>query len=147
VVVIPRGRPVVDAVEAAQLLGKSVKTFRNAISGSHGFPAPVNPGRRKLLYDREQVQAYRDMRPLPELPPAGHDDDLLDEHDTAQLLGVKDATVRKDRDVGRLPEPVKVGGVVHWRRSVIAAVPASRPGRGVGGGRPRKNPTPDLEDQ
>jgi predicted DNA-binding transcriptional regulator AlpA len=147
VVVIPRGRPVVDAVGAAQLLGRSVRTFGNTISGSHGFPAPVNPGRRKLLYDVEQVEAYRDMRPLPELPPGGHDDDLLDEHDVAQLLGVKDATVRKDRDVGRLPEPDKVCGIYHWRRSVIAAVPASRPGRGVGGGRPRKNATHSTEDQ
>jgi hypothetical protein len=134
-------------VAAAQLLGKSVKMFRNYVSGSPGFPAPVNPQRRKLLYDLEQVEAYRDLKPLPELPTGGHDDDLVDEHDAAEMLGVKYATVRKDRDVGRLPQAVDVCGVAHWKRSVIAAVPATRPGRGVGGGRPRKATAHTMEDR
>jgi hypothetical protein len=135
---IPRGRPVVDAAGAAEMLGVSYKAFRNTVGQAEGFPPPVNPGRRKLLYDLEQVKAYRDGQPLPELPAGEHPDDLLDEHDAAQLLGVEYATVRKDRNLGRLPEHVVVCGLVHWPRRVLERVPEQRPGRGVGGGRPRK---------
>lgn len=142
---IPHGRPVVDSAGAAELLGKATKTFTNSVSRSPGFPAPVNPGRRRLLYDVAQVEAYRDMRPIPALPRGRHADDLLDELDAAEALGVKYATVRKDRDVGRLPPGVDVCGVVHWRRYTLAAVLAARPGQGVGGGRPRKTTTREEE--
>lgn len=137
---IPRGRRVVDAAGAAELLHMSYKTFRNkGITQDPAFPAPVNPGRRKLLYDEEQVCAYAVGQPLPPLPPGRHPDDLLDEHEAAELLHVSYATVRKDRQVGRMPEHVTVCGVVHWPRGVIERVPVEmRPGRGVGGGRPRR---------
>lgn len=137
---IPHGRPVVDAEGAAKICGMAYKTFRNkGVTGDPEFPAPVNPGRRKLLYDLEQVQAYADDRPLPELPQGERPEDLLDEHDAAEVLGVTYDTVRKDRDVGRMPEHVMVFGLVHWPRRVLARVPEQmRPGRGVGGGQPRK---------
>jgi hypothetical protein len=137
--VIPRGRPVVDAAAAAELLGVGVKTFRNRIAPAAESPEPVNPGRRKLLYDVAQMEAYRDGRPIPELPAGAAPGDLLDEHDAAELLGVEYATVRKDRNLGRLPEHVEVCGLAHWPRRVLERVPDERPGRGVGGGRPRKS--------
>ncbi|OZG51761.1 hypothetical protein PSRA_0841 [Pseudoscardovia radai] len=41
----------------------------------------------------------------------------------------------------RLPEPdAYIGRTRGWRPETIDAWNASRPGRGVGGGRPRKNP-------
>lgn len=138
---IPAGRTAVDAEGAAEILGMSYKTFRNrGAAGEYGLQ-PFNPGRRKLLYDRAQVEAARDGRELPVWPVGTreHPDDLLDEHDVAAVLGVTYATVRKDRNVGRLPGWEDVCGVPHIRRSVLAKVVAARPGRGVGGGRPRKD--------
>ena len=117
---IPHGRTVVDAAEAAAVLGISYQTFRNQkTTQDPAFPAPLNPGRRKLLYDREQVEAYRDGRPLPKLPEAAHPDDLLDELETAELLGRAYATVRKDRTQGRMPGVVEVCGLPHWHRRVL----------------------------
>lgn len=135
---IRRGRPVVDAAGAAALLGMTYKTFRNnGTAHEPGFPDPVNPGRRKLLYDEQQVRAYAAGQPLPELPAGEHPEDLLDEHEAGEVLGVTYATVRKDRHVGRLPAHETVCGVVHWPRAELERVPEMRPGRGVGGGRPR----------
>jgi hypothetical protein len=136
---IPRGRPVVDAAGAAAILGMAYKTFRNT-SAAHqpGFPDPVNPGRRKALYDEAQVRAYAARAQPPDLPAGDHPRDLLDEQDAAELLGVAYATVRKDRQIGRLPEPVIVCGLAHWPRATLQQVPTTmRPGRGVGGGRPK----------
>jgi hypothetical protein len=118
--VITRGRPVVDAKGAAAILGMAYQTFCNQrITADPDFPAPMNPGRRKLLYDVAQVEAYRDERPLPDLPAPGHPDDLLDEHEAAEVLGVAYATVRKDRNSGRMPTAVMVCGLPHWRRAVV----------------------------
>ncbi|TDD37873.1 hypothetical protein E1287_07400 [Actinomadura sp. KC06] len=137
---IPAGRTAVDAAGAAQLLGLAYQTFRNAgVAHEDGFPAPLNPGRRKLLYDRDQVEAYRDGRALPALPAPGDADDLLDERDIADLRGVAHTTVTKERHVGRLTGFVEVCGVVHLRRGDLDEQLRARPGRGVGGGRPPKN--------
>ncbi|WP_141576144.1 AlpA family transcriptional regulator [Actinomadura sp. WMMA1423] len=136
---IPQGRAVVDAAGAAQLLGMAYQTFRNqGVTGEPGFPAPVNRGRRKLLYDRAQVEAYSDGRPLPPLPEPGHPDDLLDERDIADARGVAHPTVTKERHTGRLVDFVEVCGVPHLRRGALEEQLRERPGRGVGGGRPRK---------
>lgn len=136
---IRQGRPVVDAAGAAELLGISYKTFRNtAVASDPEFPPPVNLGRRKLLYDEAQVRAYAAGRELPSLPEGEHPDDLLNDHETGEVLGVAYATIRADRRAGRLPEHVDVLGVPHYRRADLARVPTEmRPGQGVGGGRPR----------
>lgn len=137
---IRRGRPVVDADGAAAILHMTYKTVRNkGIAQDPKFPPPVNPGRRKLLYDLDQVHAYAADEPLPALLDDDHPDDLLDEHEAAELLGVAYATIRKDRSVGRLPAHTTVCGVAHWPRAVLERVPVEmRPGQGVGGGRPPK---------
>lgn len=55
--------------------------------------------------------------------------------DVAEYLGVKNAS---SKAVG-LPEPdVVIGRTRGWRKETIDIWNASRPGRGVGGGRPRK---------
>ncbi|MCP9947259.1 hypothetical protein LUX33_01445 [Actinomadura madurae] len=137
--VIPASRDAVDAAAAAELLGMAYQTFRNrGVAHEPGFPAPLNPGRRKLLYDRAQVVAYREGQPLPKLPEAEHADDLLDDHDVAAVRGVSPATVTKERHVGRLDGFVEVYGVPHLRRGALAGQLRERPGRGVGGGRPSR---------
>lgn len=136
---IPQGRAAVDAAGAAQLLGIAYQTFRNqGVTGEPGFPAPLNQGRRKLLYDRAQVEAFRDERPLPPLPAPGHEDDLLDERDIADARGVAHTTVTKERHTERLVGFVEVCGVPHLRRGSLEEQLRERPGRGVGGGRPRR---------
>lgn len=137
---IPHGRTAVDAAGAAELLGMSYKTFRNRNAAAEYGLRPLNPGRRKLLYDRAQVVAARDGRPLPTWPTGTgqHPEDLLDEQDAAEVLGVAYSTVRKDRSDDRLGGWVEVCGVAHISRSALARAVAERPGRGVGGGRPRK---------
>lgn len=139
---IPHGRTAIDAAEAAAILGISVQTWHNTRRPDELGLRPFNPGRRKLLYDRAQVEAARGGHPLPTWPvgTGEHPDDLLDEHDAAEALGVTYATVRKDRQVGRLPGWVEVCGVPHIKRSTLRLVVESRPGRGRGGGRPRKGP-------
>ncbi|MFG2002310.1 helix-turn-helix transcriptional regulator [Spirillospora sp. NPDC048911] len=117
----------VDGAGAAAVLGMAYQTFRNrGVPHEEGFPAPVNPGRRKLLYDLAQVEAYRAGRLIPDLPAPGDADDLLDEHETAEVLGVAYATVRKDRNVGRMPDAVMVHGLPHWRRTEVEELRATR---------------------
>lgn len=136
---IPRGRPVVDSAGAAAILGVSYKTWRNKGGGKAYGLRPLNPGRRKLLYDRATVEAVRDGRAAPTWPDVPHPDDLLDEQDVAAALGITYAAVRHDRTVAdRLPGWVEVCGVAHIKRATLEQVIAARPGRGVGGGRPRK---------
>ncbi|RCG31943.1 hypothetical protein DQ384_05215 [Sphaerisporangium album] len=138
---IPHDHQAVNARTAAQILGKSLQTWRNQkLADKHGL-RPLNPGRRTLLYDRAQVEAARDGRPLPALPvgTTQHPDDLLDEQDAAEYLEVDYSTVRADKSLGRLPGWFDVEGVDHIRRATLDVAIAARPGRGVGGGRPRKS--------
>lgn len=59
--------------------------------------------------------------------------------DVAALLGVAGSTIRAYRRDGRLPaEDGTEGRSPWWLPSTISQWQASRPGRGVGGGRPRK---------
>lgn len=137
---IPHGRDAVNGEAAAEILGVSYKTWRNRKLAAELGLRPFNEGRKPLLFDRAQVESARDGRELPTWPvgTGQHPDDLLDEHDVAAALGVETSSVRHDRSVGRLPGWFKVQGVLHIRRATLDVVIASRPGRGVGGGRPRK---------
>ncbi|WP_371780997.1 hypothetical protein [Streptosporangium subroseum] len=137
---IPHGRDAIDSRGAAELLGISYKTWLNKGGGTSYDLKPFAEGRKTLLYDRAQVEAVRDGLPLPAWPVGTrkHPGDRLDERDVAAELGVAYETVRKDRKIGRLGEWVEVCGVPHIQRSTLAGAIAARPGRGVGGGRPRK---------
>ena len=65
--------------------------------------------------------------------------DVLDIPAIARRLGVSQATVRSYRARGLMPEPAgRIGASPYWTREAVEAWIASRPGRGVGGGRPRK---------
>lgn len=70
---------------------------------------------------------------------------------TTDYLGVTDVAKRLGITTGalltlKLPEPdVRIGRTRGWAAETIDEWNANRPGRGVGGGRPRKRPKPDGE--
>ncbi|GAB1340870.1 hypothetical protein ACE1SV_74600 [Streptomyces sp. E-15] len=108
-------------------------------SGRHqalGFPAPLGAGRTRL-YDGEQVDAFLAGRPVPELPEADDDGDLLDRQEAAALRGEPvSAWDRRKKDPAVREHLVVVGGVEHWPRHVVRDyTPAPRRPSG-GGGRP-----------
>ena len=133
---IPAGHDAVDGPGAAAILGMAPSTFRNKrVAGRPDFPAPFKPGARKPLYDRAQVEAYRDGRQLPAVPFGHrHPDDLLDGPEAAELLGVEYGTLRHYVAEERLAA-VDVCGVPHYRRGDLDArranpgTPGPRPGR------------------
>ena len=65
---------------------------------------------------------------------------LLDLHGVAERLGLGYATVRRYRSQdATFPEPdATLGQSPGWLPETIDAWQAARPGRGAGGGRPRK---------
>lgn len=63
----------------------------------------------------------------------------LDMRAAAARLGVDYATVRRYRATGNFPPAdVRVGQSPGWLPETLDAWQAARPGRGVGGGRPRR---------
>ncbi|NUT10387.1 MAG: hypothetical protein HOQ38_07900 [Nonomuraea sp.] len=141
---IPHGCQAVDAKAACEILGISYKTWHNTGGESRYGLTPLNPGRRKPLYERTHVEAARDAQPIPSAEPQPpHPDDLLDDLDIAETLGVAYATIRKDRADGRLTGWTQVYGVHHLTRAALGDQIAARPGKGVGGGRPRKTTPAD----
>jgi hypothetical protein len=69
-------------------------------------------------------------------------DDLVDTSGAAALLGVEPTSVTRYRARREgFPEPLRhFGGAPVWTREQILDWAASRPGRGAGGGRPKKEP-------
>ncbi|MFJ9596696.1 hypothetical protein ACIRS3_28600 [Streptomyces virginiae] len=127
--------------DLADALGKSLGTVRNQKPyAAEGHPEPISsPGARNQLWDSEQTKAYYAGEPIPELPQAD-DEDLLDRHEAAELLGIAPVTwntYKKDKDLAAgvvfVPEGPK--GTEHWPRRLVLAYKDSRPGRGAGGGR------------
>ncbi|MEU9998086.1 hypothetical protein [Streptomyces sp. NPDC050848] len=104
-----------------------------------GFPAPVSsPGSRTLLFDGDQVDAYLDGAPIPVLPQAGGDDDLLDRRECAELLGVSPRSWDSYKGHELVaPHLVVVGGVEHWPRHAVAAFQVGRSKKSAGG-RPKR---------
>ncbi|MFC8876119.1 hypothetical protein [Streptomyces ardesiacus] len=125
--------------DIAEQQGIAVQTLLN--SGQHlaeGFPAPLNAGRTRL-YDGDQVDAHLAGLPVPELPTADDDDDLLDRQEAAALRGEPlSVWDRRKKDPVVSEHLVRVGGVEHWPRHIVrdyTPTPRARTSRG-GGGRP-----------
>lgn len=60
--------------------------------------------------------------------------------DVAELAGVSPATIRSYRARGYLPAPdIVLGQSPGWTEKAIRQWLTNRPGRGIGGGRPRKD--------
>ncbi|MEU1918374.1 DUF6292 family protein [Streptomyces massasporeus] len=104
---------------------------------AEGFPAPLSAGRTRL-YDGEQVDAYLAGRPVPTLPSADDDEDLLDRQEAAALSGIPPHTWdRRKKNPSVSEHMVLVGGVEHWPRRIVRDyTPGPRLRTGGGGGRP-----------
>ncbi|MEV5582668.1 hypothetical protein AB0L39_29415 [Streptomyces parvus] len=97
----------------------------------------VNPGERLRLYDEEQAHAFMsgehwptgatvetdDDEQWPTAVPPGteHPEDLLTGKETANVLGIRDATVRAYATTGYLPAGVERHGRTWWPRRVAKA--------------------------
>jgi predicted DNA-binding transcriptional regulator AlpA len=68
-------------------------------------------------------------------------DAILDRAAVAERLGIHRDSVTRLINRGQCPEPDgRAGQAPWWYEATITAWIASRPGRGAGGGRPRKTP-------
>lgn len=126
---IRAGRVAVARREVADAMGMKWSTFRTVKPyNAKDFPAPVSSADALvLLWDKEQVDAYREGRPLPALPEGEDDADLLDRREAADLLGVKPRSVDSYKTDDRLAShTVVVGGVEHWPRAVLQAYADTR---------------------
>ncbi|MET8772043.1 hypothetical protein [Streptomyces sp. NPDC004658] len=146
--VIRAGRSVYTLADLAALEGRALGTYRNRrMHRRAGHPAPVSSAAaRVLLYDVEQVDAWRAGLPVPPLPIEDAPGDLLDTPEAAALAGVTARsweTYRRDPALAAHVVQVRgqqlageAAGVEHWPRAVVVAWLEDRPGRGQGGGRP-----------
>ncbi|MFD6250744.1 helix-turn-helix domain-containing protein [Streptomyces roseolus] len=123
---IPRGRPVLNEADIARLAGVSLTTWRRQHAAAFREHVPdLLPDSRHLLYDRAQVQAYLDGRPIPELPTGEHPDDLLTAKETATLLGISPSTVQAYATQGDLsPGTTRYG--TRLRPRMLRAVARAR---------------------
>ncbi|MFF3974144.1 DUF6292 family protein [Streptomyces rubiginosohelvolus] len=94
-----------------------------------GFPEPINSkGSRTQLYDGEQVDAYLLGKPVPPLPEADDDGDLLDRRECAALIGAAPDSWKTCKTDPALTEArIEAGGVEHWPRRAVLRL-AGRPG-------------------
>lgn len=133
---------VLTVKDMASLAGVPLRKYRETKPYLEaGHPEPIShPDSARPLWDREQVEAYHAGKPVPPLPPAS-DQDLLDRHEAAALVGV---TARSWNLYKHDPELTKhlvkvpeVGGYEHWPRHVVQQYKDTRPGNKGAGGRPR----------
>ncbi|AJF70466.1 DUF6292 family protein [Streptomyces vietnamensis] len=129
--------------DLADTLGKKLTTVRNQKPyAAEGHPAPISsPNSRAQLWDAEQTKAYYAGQPIPELPQVDDNEDLLDRHEAAELLGISPVTwngYKNDPDLvdGMVLVPAGPKGTEHWPRRLVLAYKNKRPGRAAGGGRP-----------
>ncbi|MEU4898874.1 helix-turn-helix domain-containing protein [Streptomyces sp. NPDC044780] len=137
----------------AQDMGMAAGTFSNKKPyAAKGFPQPISSQRaRLLLWDSEQTAAFLAGDPVPDLPPAGSDEDLLDRYEAADVLGVEVKTWDKYKTDPQIAQHlVVVHGVEHCPRGIVRAFKDSRPGRQAATGRPkgsRNIPRDQLHDR
>ncbi|WP_053640282.1 MULTISPECIES: DUF6292 family protein [unclassified Streptomyces] len=129
--------------DLADTLGKKLVTVRNQKPyAAEGHPAPISsPNARAQLWDAEQTRAYYAGQPVPELPRVDDEEDLLDRHEAAELLGVAPVswnTYKRDPNLaaGVVLVPAGPKGTEHWPRRLVLGYKNSRPGKAAGGGRP-----------
>jgi hypothetical protein len=88
--VIRAGRQVVDNRDIAEMAGYgSLRSAQRAkLFEDPDMPAPITHGKYKKLWDREQIHAWVHKDPIPELPSVDSPDDLLDQHEVMEMLGI-----------------------------------------------------------
>lgn len=101
----------------------------------------VEKEKQGRLWDAEQVRAWvAGDRPIPALPTDPDPHDLFDAREACARFGVTRGTWRSYVKDGVVPRPDgRVGRIQLWYRSTLDTWAATRPGQGVGGGRPRKS--------
>ncbi|MGP4112331.1 hypothetical protein ACTWP5_15640 [Streptomyces sp. 4N509B] len=139
---IPAGRTPADSTRAARLLGISLSTFRNRRAWQTLPPTLSRPGARQRIWDEEQLLAAVEGRPVLAIAAQPHPRDLLDAEEARQTIPEQQRPTRQTwasyLSNGTGPRPDQsVFGVPHFYRETIPAWLASRPGRGIGGGRPK----------
>ncbi|WP_331762042.1 DNA-binding protein [Streptomyces anulatus] len=133
---IPRNRPVINERDIAQQAGVPINTWRRQVAPSLREKVPALFDNRVRIYDQAQVQAHLSGRPIPELPDHPHPDDLLDDEESAALLGVTPGTVRAYATQGYLPAGTTVYSLRLWTRRSIQKRLDAPSRQGQGGGRP-----------
>ncbi|WP_329468674.1 helix-turn-helix domain-containing protein [Streptomyces sp. NBC_01431] len=134
---IPRNRPVINEADIAQQAGTPIATWRRRDAPAfRQRVASLFPRSRVLIYDLAQARAYLAGQPLPALPAGEHPDDLLNDEETAAVLGVTASTVRSYASQGYLSPGKTLYSVRVWPRRDIEERLKNPPGQGKGGGRP-----------
>lgn len=125
-VVIRAGRAawVQNSAGLAAAMGLKIGSFRNQRPWEQeGFPAVISPAEaRAKLWDGEQTAAFLAGRPVPALPDADSDEDLLERTEAADFLKVSPKTwdaYKKDPRIA--PHLMIVAGVEHCPRGVLRA--------------------------
>ena len=91
-----------------------------------------------IVQDVAVIEAWLDELIAADVP----QHDRLTTSEVAVLCGWQPRTVAQNVSRGRMPAPSgHFGRTPWWDRAVIVAWLEQRPGRGVGGGRPRKDTT------
>jgi hypothetical protein len=137
---IPHGRTAIDRAGIATIYDQVPGSITNSMPyKKRDFPQQLNPhAQRYMLWDQEQVQAYHDGLPIPELPTEPHPLDLLDDREAAQHAGLSDSGWRSNLTRGAIEgTQVYVCGVRHWVRGTIRVRPRGRP-KGTTDSRPRR---------
>ncbi|MEJ8662317.1 DNA-binding protein [Streptomyces sp. MS1.AVA.4] len=134
---IPRSRPVINESDIARQAGIPLATWRRRDAPAfRQRVASLFPSSRILIYDLAQAHAHLNGLPIPALPVGEHPDDLLNDEESATLLGVAASTVRAYATQGYLSAGTTVYSVRVWTRRDVEERRNNPPGQGKGGGRP-----------
>lgn len=129
---IPAGRTPVDAERVARIHGMALKSAQNRrLFDQPDFPKALTRGRRKRLWDEEQVRAHAAGESIPVIAPSDpHPSDLLEREEAAEEWEVSPQTWDDYLAKGYAPKADKViGGRELWYRRTLQNY--CRPGRGV----------------
>lgn len=129
---IPAGADPIDAAEVALILGVGLSKLRNRkLVDQPGFPAPLNAHRaRDRVWNRADVVAYAaGQPPLPRRPEVSADD-LLDDAEAAQAIGVSLGTfIQQAHHLSAQPRTIAAHNLRYWRRGDLVRRHERPPGR------------------
>ncbi|MFJ8871200.1 hypothetical protein ACIRD6_36285 [Streptomyces sp. NPDC102473] len=128
----------INESDIARQAGVPIATWRRRDAPAFRQHVPaLSPDSRFLVYDLAQTQAHLEGRPLPDLPPGEHPNDLLNHEEAAALLGAAPSTVHAYATQGYLPAGTTVYSLRVWARRDIEERRSAPPRQGKGGGRPQ----------
>ncbi|MET8103074.1 DNA-binding protein [Streptomyces sp. NPDC005236] len=133
---IPQSRPVINEQDIASHAGVPLATWRRRDAPAFRQRVPALFDSRVRVYDQAQAHAFLAGQPIPALPAEPHPDDLLNDEEAANLLGVTPSTVRAYASQSYLPRGTTVYSLRLWTRRDLEARRDTPPRQGQGGGRP-----------